>query len=121
MTKRIIIAGSRNFNNYSLLTSSLYNLLVTEIISGIEVEIVSGTAKGADQLGERFAKDHNYPIKQFPADWNTHGKKAGYLRNKQMSEYADMLVAFWDGESKGTKHMIELAEKNGLTVEVVRF
>ena len=121
MTKRIIIAGSRNFNNYSLLTSAMYNLLVNEMISGVEVEIVSGTAKGADQLGERFAKDHNYPIKKFPADWNTHGKKAGYLRNKQMAEYADMLVAFWDGESKGTKNMIDLAEKNGLIVEVVRF
>jgi len=121
MTKRIIIAGSRDFNNYSLLTSAMYGLLKMEMISGIEVEIVSGTTKGADQLGEAFAKEHNYPIKQFPADWNTHGKKAGYLRNKQMAEYADILVAFWNGESKGTKSMIELAEKNGLTVEIVRF
>lgn len=91
------------------------------MISGTEVEIVSGTAKGADQLGERFAKEHNYQIKQFPADWNTYGKKAGYIRNKQMAEYADALVAFWNGESKGTKSMIELAEKNLLQIKVVRF
>ena len=83
---------------------------------------MSGGCRGVDTLAERFCKLHNYPIKVFNADWATHGKKAGYLRNKQMAEYAaedgGMLIAFWDGESKGTKMMVDLAMKNGLTVHV---
>ena len=83
-----------------------------------EIEIVSGTANGADKLGEKFAKENGYPIKQFPADWDKNGKGAGYIRNAQMAEYADALIVFWDGKSKGTKHMIDLAKRANLKLKI---
>lgn len=114
---KVIIAGSRDFNNYALLKDKLSTILSTQT----DVEIVSGTANGADKLGERYAKENNLPVALFPADWDKYGKKAGYLRNKQMAEYADALVCFWDGKSKGSKLMIELATELGLKVRVVRY
>lgn len=110
---KLIIAGSREFTDYPLLKKTL-----VPILSYI-TEIVSGTARGADQLGEQFALEHDIPIKKFPADWDKYGKPAGYIRNTQMAEYADALVAFWDGKSAGTNHMIELAKKNNLHVSVI--
>ena len=114
---KIIIAGSRNFNDYNLLKSSCDNLL-TQFTN---IEIVSGTARGADKLGERYAREKGYDIKQFPANWDKFGKSAGYIRNDEMAQYADMLIAFWDGTSKGTKHMIDLANKRNLKVEIVNY
>lgn len=81
-------------------------------------EVVSGAARGADSLGELFAKENNIPVKQFPADWNAHGRAAGPIRNRQMAEYADVLIAFWDGKSPGTKNMIETMLKKGKIVKV---
>lgn len=115
---KIIIAGGREFDNYDALEELVSNLLFHEYTGD---EIVSGAAKGADRLGEKFAKDKGILIKQFPADWDTHGKRAGYLRNAEMAEYADMLIAFWDGYSKGTKHMIDLALKEQLEVHVFKY
>ena len=114
---KVIIAGSRNFNDYNLLVEKC-NSILTNISDNIE--IVSGTAIGADQLGERYGKEKGYNIKQFPANWDEFGKKAGYIRNEQMAMYADALIAFWDGESKGTKHMIDLGKKRGLKIRIVK-
>jgi len=114
---KIIIAGSRNFNDYNLLKTSCDNLL-TQFTN---IEIVSGTARGADKLGERYAREKGYDIKQFPANWDKFGKSAGYIRNDEMAKYSDMLIAFWDGTSKGTKHMIDLANKRGIKVEIVNY
>jgi len=114
---KIIIAGSRNFNDYNLLKTSCDNLL-TQFTN---IEIVSGTARGADKLGERYAREKGYDIKKFPANWDKFGKSAGYIRNDEMAQYADMLIAFWDGTSKGTKHMIDLANKRGIKVEIVNY
>jgi hypothetical protein len=113
---KVIIAGSRNFNDYNLLKSSCDNLL-TQFNN---IEIVSGTARGADKLGERYAREKGYSIKEFPANWNL-GKSAGYIRNDEMAQYSDMLIAFWDGTSKGTKHMIDLANKRSIKVEIVNY
>lgn len=117
---KIIVAGSRNFNDYELLKAEL-NLLIAPNVIDREVVIVSGTASGADQLGERYATENNLPVVRFPADWNKYGKSAGYVRNKQMAEYATHCVCFWDGKSKGTKMMISLAKSNGLKTEVITF
>lgn len=116
---KIIIAGGRNFNDYKLLSSKLYYYL--DNLKTSEVEIISGACKGADLLGENFAKETDTKVKRFPADWDKYGKSAGYKRNVQMAEYADALVAFWDGKSKGTKHMIDLAKKEGLKIRVVDY
>ena len=114
---KVIIAGGRNFRDYDKLKESCDNILVNQK----EVQIVSGTAAGADTLGERYAQEKGYEVKKFPAQWDLYGKSAGYKRNQQMAEYADGLIAFWDGKSKGTKHMIDIANKMGLKVRVIRY
>ena len=83
-----------------------------------DITVVCGKAKGSDTLGEQYAKEHGYEVQYFPADWNRYGKVAGYIRNTTMAKNADALVAFWDGESPGTKHMIETAQSLGLRVRV---
>lgn len=81
-------------------------------------EVVSGGARGVDRFGEQWAKENDVPIKQFIPDWDGLGKKAGHVRNRDMGDYAEALIALWDGQSKGTKGMIEYAEKKGLKVYV---
>jgi hypothetical protein len=112
---KVIIAGGRTFNDYDLLYQNCDKVLR---IKKNEIEIVSGTANGADKLGERYASEKGYPIKEFPANWDKYGKSAGYKRNEEMAKYADGLIAFWDGKSKGTKHMIDLAKQYELKVKV---
>lgn len=114
---KIIVAGSRSFNNYELLTERLNFYIGTHT----DVEIVSGTARGADKLGERYATEKGFLIKRFPADWDKYGKRAGYLRNEEMAKYASHAVIFWDGVSRGTANMIELCERYSLNYRVVRF
>lgn len=120
---KIIIAGGRDFNNYDLLVKEVSHILTTSLvhIPLNEFEIVSGTASGTDKLGEKFSKDYKLKLKQFPADWTKHGKSAGYIRNKQMAEYADALIAFWNGESKGTQHMINSAREKGLIIYKISY
>lgn len=115
---RVIIAGSRDFADYHLLCEKCDRVL-SRISIGCHIVIVSGTARGADRLGERYARERGYELRRFPADWQTYGKQAGYLRNRQMSENADVLIAFWDGQSRGTKSMIDLANHRGLGVCVI--
>jgi hypothetical protein len=112
---KVIIAGGRDFKDYDLLCRKADYYLSRQS----EIEIVSGTARGTDKLGERYADERGYPIKRFPADWGTFGKRAGYLRNEDMAIYADALIAFWNQRSKGTKHMIDIAEQHGLKVRIV--
>lgn len=114
---KLIIAGSRSFSDYNLLKHKLDHLLQNQT----KIEIVSGTAKGADRLGERYAKEKGYQLTRFPADWQKHGKKAGYLRNEQMAKSATHAVIFWDGQSKGTNHMIKLAQTYQLNYRIIRF
>ena len=118
---KVIIAGTRDFNDYDFLKKNVDYFLQGINPNSEEIEIVSGNARGADKLGERYAKEHNLPVKLFPANWDKYGKRAGYLRNQEMANYADVLIAFWDEKSKGTKHMIDIAKKQGLTVIVVGY
>lgn len=127
---RVIIAGSRDFDDFPKLMNSCNDILsgITDKNNNLDkIRIVSGTARGADRLGEQYAEVAGYDVIKFPADWNGLGKKAGYVRNAEMAKYAvadgncGVLIAFWDGKSRGTKHMIDLAEKNGLEVHIVRF
>lgn len=87
----------------------------------MEIEIVSGMSDGADRLGELYAEENGYGIKEFSADWANHGDSAGPIRNKQMAEYANALIAFWDGSSKGTKIMISMAKDAGIKVKVCEY
>ncbi len=86
-----------------------------------DITVCSGGANGADKLGERFARDFKLQLRIFEADWGGLGKSAGPVRNREMAEWADTLVAYWDGKSRGTKNMISEALKNGLEVHVFRY
>lgn len=112
---RVIIAGSRSLEDYELV-KAYADFKLSNIED--EIEIVSGTASGADALGERYAKEKGFRIKRFPAEWDKYGRKAGPMRNRLMAEYADALLAYWDGKSRGTKNMIELARGKGLKIGV---
>lgn len=115
---RVIIAGCRDYTDYEALKAYTDRMLsnITD-----EIQIVSGGASGADALGERYAREKGYSLKRFPADWNQYGRSAGPKRNRQMAQYADALIAFWDGVSRGTKNMIDEANAGGLLVRVKRF
>ena len=117
---RVIIAGCRNFYNYEMLKERCEFFLQNKMNTH-NVIILTGHASGADTLGENFAIDHNLQCELYPADWKRHGKAAGPIRNAEMAEVADALIAFWDGQSHGTKSMIELAKRKGLQVAVIRF
>jgi hypothetical protein len=109
---KVIIAGSRSVDDYGHVVHAL-----RQAPFSVD-EVVSGTARGADQLGELWAKRFGVPCKRFPADWSTYGKSAGFIRNQQMAEYADALIAIWDGKSRGTKHMIDVMNALGKPVFV---
>ncbi len=117
---RVIIAGTRSFNDYELLRDSCNNLL-SEKQRTHTVAVISGTARGADQMGERYARERGFQLRRFPADWEQYGKSAGHIRNAKMADNADALIAFWDGESKGTKNMIDNARRKGLAVKVIQY
>ena len=111
---KVIIAGSRE----GFTIEDVRIAVLNREFYGTITEVVSGAARGVDRLGEQWAKENDIPIKQFIPDWDGLGKKAGHVRNREMGDYADALIALWDGESKGTKGMIEYAQKKGLKVYV---
>ena len=115
----VIIAGSRDFTDYELLERLLD--MYFQRYSPDQIEIVSGGARGADRLGERYAQSRGMALKVMPANWNQHGKSAGYRRNEQMAQYATHCVVFWDGESRGPQHMIDLANQYNLALRIVRY
>ena len=133
MTFKVIIAGGRDFDKYDLLQAKVDQLLANKN----KVEIVSGKSSGADKLGEDYATEKGYSIKEFPADWDnidvegavvkytSSGKPynaiAGHMRNQNMSDYADALILFWDGKSKGSYDMLKRARKRGLEIRIIRY
>lgn len=131
---KVIIAGSRDFDDYEKLCNYCDYLLQDKN----DIEIVSGAAPGADKLGEKYAEERGYPIKPFPAAWNDikgkpaheiginkagreYWKVAGFVRNVEMANYADALIAFWLNMSKGTQHMIQVANDYDLQIRIHRY
>ena len=114
---RVIIAGSRSFRNFNLLVNKC-----DKILSAVQepIVIVSGTAQGADRLGERYAELRGYGIDRHPAQWEKFGKSAGYKRNVEMAKSADALIAFPVGATRGTQHMIKIATDTGMPVRVIQ-
>jgi len=109
---RTIIAGSRSITSMEVLETAI-DSITWEI-----TRVISGCANGVDKLGADWANSNQIPVHYYPADWDKYGKRAGFKRNVEMSKYADALLAVWDGESKGTKHMINIAKKKGLKVKI---
>ena len=118
---KLIVAGTRSFNDYELLSNRLAALFMKRRCWTIDwnEEIVSGGAPGADTLAVRYATEADMPFKVFPADWKKYGRSAGPRRNRQMAEYADAAIVFWDGKSRGTQNMIQQMRELGNPVEVI--
>lgn len=110
---KVIVAGSRGVKDYRVVKDAI-------IESGFYITtLVSGMAKGVDELGVKFALENNIPIEEHYPNWKKYGKKAGCLRNIKMAKSgAEALIAVWDGESTGTKNMIDEAIKRGLSIFV---
>lgn len=109
------IVGSRTFQDYDFLCSVLDPQRI--FISSI----VSGGARGADSLGERWANENDKIITVFRPDYERYGKKAPFVRNKLIVNSSDIIIAFWDGKSTGTKHSLEYAESKGIKSVVYTF
>jgi len=110
---RVIIAGSRNVTSPYLISAAIQ-------LSGLDVDtVISGGARGVDRMGEVWAKFNEKNLEVYPAEWDKYGKSAGYRRNVDMANAADALIAIWDGVSKGTKHMIDIAKSRKLIVYVM--
>lgn len=103
------IVGSRLFNDYEFMKRILDRFFSCKII-------VSGGAKGADNLAEKYAKENNIATIIFPAEWDRYGKSAGFKRNKIIVDNSDLIIAFWDGKSKGTANTIKLAREQNKEV-----
>lgn len=114
---KVAIVGGRTFNDYNLLKKTMDELYEGIIIS----EIVSGGAKGADTLAEKYAKENGIKIKVFLPDWTNLGKKAGPIRNEEIIKYCYECVAFWDGVSTGTLSSINLSKKHGKKCSVIKY
>jgi len=110
---KVGIVGSREFKNYELFSDAM-----KQYLSDISW-VVSGGAPGADSLAEKWAKENKKMLTIYPADWLNLGKKAGYVRNTDIVKNSDMIIAFWDGKSKGTKHTIGLAQKMGKECKII--
>lgn len=127
---RVIIAGGRGFTDEAIGFKRL-DYLLGNLDDEKDIEVVCGEAKGADTVGKKWAESRGHFVKSFIPDWEGQGKAAGHIRNREMAKYAaekdsegndrGYLIAFWDGKSKGTKGMIETAEKLGLKIRVVRY
>lgn len=115
----LLVSGGRDFNDYNLLKNKLDYYLSNQDKNSIT--ILSGHARGTDLLAEKYAQEKDLNLKIFPADWDKHGKSAGFIRNNEMIKEADILVAFWDGQSKGTKHAIDSAKKKNIPIRIVKY
>lgn len=113
---KLIIAGGRDFTDYIQVFNS-----AKEFVGPAELTIISGMARGADMLGVRLAQDYGLDLIEMPANWDSHGRSAGYIRNAAMAREATHLLAFWDGSSRGTANMIQVGKAKGLTVKVIKY
>jgi hypothetical protein len=113
---KVIVAGSRNFTDYELLKIKLDHILSLKS----DVVIISGMARGADLLGVKYAVERGLKVIKFPADWDKHGKKAGYIRNLEMLKCCDAVVCFHIGQSLGTSHMIDIAKEYRKPLRIIQ-
>lgn len=118
--KLVIVAGGRDYTNKAQMFKVLNELAETEFLDP-SAELVCGMARGADMTAYHLFKEHGNIIHEMPADWDSEPRRAGYIRNAEMGNMADGLVAFWDGKSKGTKHMIDYMTKLGKPVHVHQY
>lgn len=119
---KVIVAGGRDFDDYEYMSEKLDELFwCSDVFQEYPIKIVSGMANGADTLAIHYADEHCMTKILFPANWHDHPRMAGILRNEDMLTISTHLVVFWDGESHGTKYMIEIAREKGISVWVFEY
>ena len=118
---RVIIAGGRDFDDYDRLAAHMDQWTMDNDMGPDNTDFISGEATGADSLGKKWALSRGYKVALFPAHWELYGRSAGYRRNEKMAKAATYLVAFWDGRSRGTAHMVSIADKYKLKVHIERY
>ena len=111
----VVIAGDRDFDDYETMRAELQEYQNEDVV------VMSGDARGADRLGQEWAFDNKKLVKLFPADWRTHGRAAGPIRNQEMAKVAHRVIVFWDGKSRGTKNMIDNARQVGIEPKIVLY
>ena len=107
---RIVIAGCREYNDYNV-AKEFIDLCLGSLNNHKDIVILSGGARGADELGLRYAVENSLKTEVYRADWEMYGRAAGPKRNEQMAKKCDIVICFWDGKSRGTKSMIDYAQK----------
>ncbi len=117
-----LIVGSRSFNDYKCLKFNCDSLLINQQ----NICVVSGGARGADSFAEQYAKEKGYDLKIFKANWNLFGKQAGFIRNEEMHKYISQfnkrgVIAFWDGQSKGTEQNFQLSKKYNNEIKIIKY
>lgn len=117
----VCVAGSREFRDASKLREVMAKVHDRIVSAGYTPKYIGGGAEGADKLGKEWAVQHGFDYTEFPANWKEHGRAAGPIRNRQMAAVAQELIAFWDGKSPGTGHMIASAKRHGIPVQVIYF
>ena len=122
---QLAIIGSRNFTNYAQLRDVINQYFVSHQDAGYPKftfdTIISGGAKGADDMGAKFAKINNIGLREYIPDWDKHGKSAGFIRNRNIINDSDFILAFWDGISKGTANSLSLAKKQKKPTLIIYF
>jgi len=116
---KIVVAGCRYYNDYHESANKLDDI-ITAIPKDEKITFISGKCRGADRIGEEYARKNGYEIEYFSADWKRYGRAAGPIRNKEMVKSADLIVCFWDEESRGTKSLIEICRKLNKKTVIIR-
>lgn len=117
---KLIVAGGRDYANYEHMSRVLFAMADVGFADK-EISIVSGMARGADALGAAFARTNHVKLYEMPANWDKYSKRAGFIRNQDMGNFADGLLAFWNGESRGTAHMIDYMKQLNKPVHIIRY
>ena len=117
MIKRAAVAGCRHYEDYCE-AKEYIDFCISEIRKKYTLIFVSGGCRGADSLGERYAAENGFETEIYPADWEKYGRAAGPKRNKKIAEISDYIICFWDGKSRGTKSLLNFAEKYGKPVKI---
>lgn len=118
MIKRVVVSGCRNYCNYAE-AKKYIDICISKIKTEYTLIFVSGACRGADLLGERYAQENNYALEKYPAEWDVYGKSAGPRRNRKMAEIGDFFICFWDGQSAGTKTMIDFVTELQKPIRII--
>ncbi len=110
MVSRVTIGGCRYYNDYNAFCNYV-DMCLSRIRISSKIVILSGHCSGTDTLAEKYAKENGFSLEVYPAQWKLYGRSAGPIRNEQMVNNCDFVIAFWDGKSKGTKSLIQCARE----------